>query len=659
MSFVSTLLLCAPWLALAPLVAQAPSAVRELPTTAVASRGKVDPWLHAALADATPGASVAVYFALADRIGEERWFPRVRKLPLPQRRRFVVDELRDHAARAQRELLDLLAVAAQRGECDSIRSNWLGNFVQCEASPATIAAALELPSVAYARLDVAPRLQDVADGTAAEATRVHAAPPSTNPAPGDGPAQTKAFVAWAYGFRGQGVVIANVDGGLSQHSDLDLRRWTNVAEIPGNGVDDDQNGFVDDVHGFAFDLGNAQLDDGGGHGTKTAGLLVADGSCGGIAWGQAPAAHVMTCRTLSETSQWNAVQYALAMGADVQTSSFSYKADFVPPPDYRMHRDIATASLAAGLIRVNSAGNEAAFAADPTSALRVPCNVAAPACVPSPYRDPAQAAGGRSGVIAVGAWRAATQTIDPVSPYGPFAWSLADLRQNVPGYPAAQWDAQAHEDYPWQQGASAGLLKPDVLGPTGTTTTGGGPCRTQLFSGTSNAAPCVAGVIALWKCANPSLTPEDAAMIVHQTASDLGNVPGMENRYGAGLVDAERGLRRALCVHRVDFEPAWSVTHDIASGPVSLAIDGVPTSLAVVAVGPQRMPLAIGSLQLGIGPVVEVVFGGVTDAHGDLSAQAGVGPWLVGLTAATQAVLLDQTHTGSLLESNVVEITFR
>lgn len=30
--------------------------------------------------------------------------------------------------------------------------------------------------------------------------------------------------------------------------------WTNPAEVPGNGVDDDANGYVDDVHGIAYDL---------------------------------------------------------------------------------------------------------------------------------------------------------------------------------------------------------------------------------------------------------------------------------------------------------------------------------------------------------------------------------------------------------------------
>jgi subtilisin family serine protease len=623
---------------------------------------KLDPFLQDRMAAARGDELLPVWFALADRLPDTHWFPRVQSLPLPQRRATVVAELKTHRDASQQALRALLAESERAGHARDVRSNWVGNFVQCLATKAAIERAAELPSVAYAKLDGEPDRRAVEDGSARASHFVpQVTVPTaafTLPAPGDGPVQTRAFVAWAYGFRGQGVVIANVDGGIAQHNDLDARRWINQGEISANGIDDDQNGFVDDVHGYAFDINSAQLDDGGGHGTMTAGLLVGDGSCTGIAHGQAPGAQVMTCRTLSETSQWNAIQYAIAMGADVQTSSFSYKANFAPPPDYRMHRDVAAASLAAGLIRVNSSGNDGAFAADPSSALRVPCNIAAPACVPSPYLDPAQANGGRGGVIAVGAYRMAQNAIDAVSPSGPFAWTLADVQQNVPAYPAAQWDLARHDDYPWQNGAQSGLMKPDVLGPTGTTTTSGSPCRTTVFSGTSNAAPCVSGVIALWKSANPSLTPEDAAMLLHQTSLDLGFVPGKENRFGAGLVDAERGLRRAMCVHRIDHDPAYRASHPIGSGPVRLDLDGVPNSLAVFAVAAQRMAQPIGSLQLGIGPIVDLVAFGVTDQNGDMTALAPIGPWLQGLTVATQAVLLDQTHTNSLLESNVVEIAF-
>ena len=49
------------------------------------------------------------------------------------------------------------------------------------------------------------------------------------------------------------VTIAVWDSGVDMPV-FPKQQWTNAAEIPGNGVDDDNNGFIDDVHGIAFDL---------------------------------------------------------------------------------------------------------------------------------------------------------------------------------------------------------------------------------------------------------------------------------------------------------------------------------------------------------------------------------------------------------------------
>jgi subtilisin family serine protease len=49
------------------------------------------------------------------------------------------------------------------------------------------------------------------------------------------------------------VVIAILDSGIALgHDDLRAKLWTNPAEIPGNGIDDDGNGIVDDVYGADF-----------------------------------------------------------------------------------------------------------------------------------------------------------------------------------------------------------------------------------------------------------------------------------------------------------------------------------------------------------------------------------------------------------------------
>lgn len=53
------------------------------------------------------------------------------------------------------------------------------------------------------------------------------------------------------------VVVAIIDSGIDiEHEDLKGKIWTNTDEIPGNGIDDDNNGYVDDIHGWNF-LGNA------------------------------------------------------------------------------------------------------------------------------------------------------------------------------------------------------------------------------------------------------------------------------------------------------------------------------------------------------------------------------------------------------------------
>lgn len=60
------------------------------------------------------------------------------------------------------------------------------------------------------------------------------------------------------------IIVAVIDGGTDiTHEDLKGVIWTNKKEIPGNGIDDDNNGYVDDVHGWNFigsKKGNLEFD---------------------------------------------------------------------------------------------------------------------------------------------------------------------------------------------------------------------------------------------------------------------------------------------------------------------------------------------------------------------------------------------------------------
>ncbi|MGF7081030.1 S8 family serine peptidase [Mucilaginibacter sp. UYCu711] len=49
------------------------------------------------------------------------------------------------------------------------------------------------------------------------------------------------------------VIVAVIDNGFDlEHEDLKDVIWTNEHEVPGNGIDDDNNGYIDDVHGWNF-----------------------------------------------------------------------------------------------------------------------------------------------------------------------------------------------------------------------------------------------------------------------------------------------------------------------------------------------------------------------------------------------------------------------
>lgn len=148
--------------------------------------------------------------------------------------------------------------------------------------------------------------------------------------------------AWRLCAGDPNIIVAICDEGVKyNHPDLIDNMWVNEDEIPGNGIDDDNNGYVDDIHGWNF-LSTTDYpkeiswnEDGDkGHGTHVAGTVAAVNNnglgVGGVAGGSGngDGIKMMSCQVFSGNSsatiaaRAKAYEYAANNGACIIQCSF-------------------------------------------------------------------------------------------------------------------------------------------------------------------------------------------------------------------------------------------------------------------------------------------------------------------------------------------------
>ena len=300
------------------------------------------------------------------------------------------------------------------------------------------------------------------------------------------------------GVTGKGVGVAVVDSGVHPHPDLAGRI---VAAV--------------DFTSAVPTTSNVPLTDLGGHGTHVAGLIAGDGkSSDGVYTGVAPQANIIDVRVIdangnSNTSivlrglQWvlaNKATYNikvvnLSLGSHV---SASYKNDV-----------LATAAevlIFSGITVVVSAGNTGP----------------GPETITSPANDPY--------VITVGAADVngtASLTDDLMATFSSRGRTKIDRVAKpdlvAPGRKVVSLNSP---------GSSLSTQFPERLVTTGS----GSSSKYFTLSGTSMAAPMVAGTVALMLERNPTLTPAQVKKRLKSTTSSVG-YGALQDR-GAGMLDA-------------------------------------------------------------------------------------------------------------------------
>lgn len=98
-----------------------------------------------------------------------------------------------------------------------------------------------------------------------------------------------AYQAWQYGTGSKDIVVAIIDSGIDlNNQDIKNNLWVNPGEIAGDGIDNENNGYIDDINGWNFYSNNNDIQDRYGHGSHVAGIIGAEGNTSlgvaGINW---------------------------------------------------------------------------------------------------------------------------------------------------------------------------------------------------------------------------------------------------------------------------------------------------------------------------------------------------------------------------------------
>ena len=153
--------------------------------------------------------------------------------------------------------------------------------------------------------------------------------------------------------------VAVLDTGVDvDHPDLVSNLWHNSKEIDGNGKDDDGNGYVDDYIGVDIFHGEGSAVDGDGHGTHVAGIVAGVGNNGigvsGVCW----TGSVMAVKFMNFRGKGSTSDAAEAIRYAVRQGAKVINASFGSSSKSHTLQDAVEYAQDKGVLIVVAAGND-------------------------------------------------------------------------------------------------------------------------------------------------------------------------------------------------------------------------------------------------------------------------------------------------------------
>jgi subtilisin family serine protease len=409
--------------------------------------------------------------------------------------RFVFDTLSAHAARTQaplRALLDRLGVEYKTHWVVNLITVLHGNrdLVQTLASRSDVARVDTNDWVRSTILPTTPAIpaaSDAPDGIAWNVTRV------------------KAPTAWRHGFRGQGIVVGEIDTGF---------QWDHPALKPhyrgwDGSVADHNYNWYDEIAGSPTPI------DANGHGTATLGSIVGDDG-GSNKIGVAPGAQWIGCRAMDIDGEGTPDTYIGCLEFMVAPTDLSGNN---PDPS-----------------KAPVAVNNSWF-----------CSLSDGECPDQSILLPAVQDVRAAGIVPVVAAGNSGPDCSTIGVNGPPAQYDASFTVGAVTYENALASFSSRGPVSFQ----GTRIKPDMVAPGEDVRTSWPPNLYAYESGTSMASPHIVGVIALIYSAKPTLIGNVTATerLIEHTASHYnsaecssnGTFPN--NLYGWGLPDAGKAVK--------------------------------------------------------------------------------------------------------------------